>query len=80
VFGAVSVASACLIKGTVAEGLGQTTDADDQQLSVEHPTGEFSVRLRLDNGVLAGCGLIRTARLIFDGQVCVPASALLPMS
>ncbi|HEX8594522.1 MAG TPA: 4-oxalomesaconate tautomerase [Pseudomonas sp.] len=75
VFGAVSVASACLVKGSVAEGLGLTTDADDQQLSVEHPTGEFSVRLRVDNGVLAGCGLVRTARLIFDGQVCVRESA-----
>ena len=74
VFGAVSVASACLISGTVADGLAQTSEAADQQLSVEHPTGEFSVRLRLDNGVLAGCGLVRTARLIFDGQVCVRKS------
>lgn len=75
VFGAVSVASACLIKGTVAEGLCQISDTDDHQLSVEHPTGEFSVRLRVDNGVLAGCGLIRTARLIFAGGVCVRESA-----
>ena len=74
VFGAVSVASACLINGTVADGLAQTTEAADRQLSVEHPTGEFSVRMRLDNGVLAGCGLVRTARLIFDGQVCVRES------
>lgn len=71
VFGAVSVASACLIKGTVAHELVQTTNALEQQLSVEHPTGEFSVRLRLDNGALVGCGLLRTARLIFDGSVCV---------
>jgi len=78
VFGAVSVASACLIKGTVAQGLVQTTDALEQQLSVEHPTGEFSVRLRLDDGVLVGCGLLRTARLIFDGAVCVRRSCLEP--
>ena len=75
VFAAVSVASACLIDGTVAEGLARITGSDDQQLSVEHPTGEFSVRLRLEHGELAGCGLVRTARLIFDGNVCVRESA-----
>lgn len=75
VFAAVSVASACLIDGTVAQGLVQTTGANEQQVSVEHPTGEFSVQLRLDNGELAGCGLVRTARLIFDGQLCVRESA-----
>jgi 4-oxalomesaconate tautomerase len=75
VFGAVSVASACLIDGTVAHGLAQTEGANERQVSVEHPTGEFSVRLRLDNDELAGCGLVRTARLIFDGQLCVHTSA-----
>ncbi|MEG5263063.1 4-oxalomesaconate tautomerase [Pseudomonas sp. JDS28PS106] len=78
VFGAVSVASACLIEGTVAQGLAQTAGGTEQQVSVEHPTGEFSVRLLLDNGELAGCGLVRTARLIFDGQVCVRESAFAP--
>lgn len=71
VFGAVSVASACLVEGSVANELARCTDAQDQQLSVEHPTGEFSVRLRMDNGVLVGCGLVRTARLILDGWVHV---------
>lgn len=77
VFGAVSVASACLISGTVADGLARTTGLDEQQLSVEHPTGEFTVRLRLDNGQLAGCGLVRTARLLFDGQVYVRQAAFI---
>lgn len=71
VFGAVSVASACLVEGSVANELARCTDAQDQQLSVEHPTGEFSVRLKIDNGVLVGCGLVRTARLILDGWVHV---------
>lgn len=71
VFGAVSVASACLVEGSVANELARCTDAQDQQLSVEHPTGEFSVRLKMDNGVLVGCGLVRTARLILDGWVHV---------
>lgn len=75
VFAAVSVASACLIQGTVAAGIAHTTGQDEQHLSVEHPTGEFSVRLRLDNGRLASCGLVRTARLLFDGHVFVRRSA-----
>ena len=74
VFGAVSVAAACLIEGSVAAGLAWVGMGDVQQLSVEHPTGEFTVELRLHHGQLAGCGLMRTARLLFDGVVCVPAA------
>ena len=75
VFGAVSVASACLIPGSVAEGLAQVTQGGDTLLSVEHPTGEFSVALqRAADGELAGCGLLRTARLLFAGEVCIAAS------
>ncbi|HDG8092077.1 TPA: 4-oxalomesaconate tautomerase [Klebsiella oxytoca] len=72
VFGAVSVASACLIPGSVAQELASLERAPE--LSVEHPTGEFSVALRLsDNDQLAGCGLLRTARQLFAGDVCIPA-------
>jgi 4-oxalomesaconate tautomerase len=76
VFAAVSVASACVINGTVVDGLMIVSDADIQDLSVEHPAGAFSVQLRLDQGQLIGCALVRTARLIFDGQVHVPGSVL----
>jgi 4-oxalomesaconate tautomerase len=72
VFGAVSVATACLIAGSVAEGLAQVPSGDQLALSVEHPTGEFTVELRRDNGAITGCGLLRTARLLFDGSVCIP--------
>jgi 4-oxalomesaconate tautomerase len=72
VFGAVSVAVACLIEGSVPAGLARIPAGDVKQLSVEHPTGEFTVELRLQDGELVGCGLMRTARLLFDGNVCVP--------
>lgn len=72
VFGAVSVASACQVKGTVASSLAQVETGDRMQLSVEHPTGEFTVELRLIGGQLAGCGLVRTARLLFEGNVLIP--------
>lgn len=74
VFGAVSVASACLLPGTVAEGLAQVSQGAQIKVSVEHPSGEFTVQLQLDNGRLAGCGLLRTARWLLDGEVAVPKS------
>ncbi|MEN4910409.1 4-oxalomesaconate tautomerase [Erwinia amylovora] len=75
VFGAVSVATACLIPGSVAHRLARTGSENSQRLSVEHPGGEFSVRLQRDHaGQLAGCGLLRTARLIFAGEVLIPGS------
>ena len=74
VFGAVSAATACLVEGSVAAAVARVEPGEVQRLSVEHPTGEFSVELRLQDGRLAGCGLLRTARLLFDGQVCVPTA------
>ncbi|MCQ4313920.1 4-oxalomesaconate tautomerase [Pseudomonas stutzeri] len=74
VFGAVSAASACLVEGSVTAGLAVTGKGDLRRLSVEHPTGEFTVELRLQDGQLAGCGLVRTARLLFDGFVCIPGA------
>ncbi|WP_067703948.1 MULTISPECIES: 4-oxalomesaconate tautomerase [unclassified Erwinia] len=73
VLGAVSIASACLLPGSVAEGLARISDARDQRLSVEHPSGEFSVILQRDEQMtLTGAGLLRTARSIFDGEVLIP--------
>ncbi|WP_433735613.1 4-oxalomesaconate tautomerase [Pseudomonas putida] len=72
VFGAVSVAVACLIEGSVAAGVASVVEGDLKQLSIEHPTGEFTVELRLENDRLMSCGLLRTARLLLEGTVCVP--------
>ncbi|KAF1051327.1 MAG: 4-oxalomesaconate tautomerase [Stenotrophomonas maltophilia] len=72
VFGAVSVASACLLPGSVTAGLAQSGDGPLRRLSVEHPSGEFSVEIQLQGTHISGCGLVRSARLLFDGQVCIP--------
>jgi 4-oxalomesaconate tautomerase len=74
VFGAVSVAAACLIKGSVAAVMAIVEEGEVKRLSIEHPTGEFTVELRLQDERLVGCGLMRTARLLFDGLVCIPAA------
>lgn len=72
VFGAVSAATACLVEGSVAEGIADSGSGAVRRLSVEHPSGEFSVEIHLLDGQVAGCGLIRTARLLFDGYACIP--------
>ncbi|ENY5058597.1 4-oxalomesaconate tautomerase [Salmonella enterica] len=75
VFGAVSVASACLISGSVADGIARVDSSFNREftLNVEHPTGEFSVVLHQSpGGELTGCGLVRTARLLFAGEVLIP--------
>lgn len=75
VLGAVSVATACLIPGAVTEGVARVSDVREQRLAVEHPTGQFSVMLtRDDAGTITNSGLIRTARLLFDGRVAVSGS------
>ncbi|MEE1925961.1 4-oxalomesaconate tautomerase [Pseudomonas sp. 148P] len=74
VFGAVSVATACLIEDTVARPLAHLQPGPLQRLSVEHPSGEFSVEIHQEGGRIVSCGLIRTARALFDGVVLVAAS------
>jgi 4-oxalomesaconate tautomerase len=71
VFAALSVATACLLPGSVAEGIAAVGDGDEQLLSLEHPTGEFEVYLDADRSqpipVIRRGGMLRTARMIFDG-------------
>jgi len=76
VLGAVSVATACIIPGTVAEGIA-VLPADGKVYSVEHPSGEFSVTLEVDYSgpqpEVRRAGLLRTARLLSRGEVLIPA-------
>jgi 4-oxalomesaconate tautomerase len=71
VFAAVTVATACVIPGSVTEGIARVEAGDVQSLSVEHPTGEFTVNLELertgDMPIVKRAGLLRTARVLFDG-------------
>ncbi|MFR0693689.1 4-oxalomesaconate tautomerase [Enterobacterales bacterium AE_CKDN230030158-1A_HGKHYDSX7] len=78
VFGAVSAATACLVEGSVAQAIAQAGAGELRQLSVEHPSGEFSVEIHLCNGQIVSTGLVRTARLLFDGQVCIPSALWSP--
>jgi 4-oxalomesaconate tautomerase len=70
VFGAVSVATACLIPGSPAAEVAQIPQGPRKLLSVEHPTGEMSCVLELDeSGAVKSAALLRTARKLMDGIV-----------
>ncbi len=76
VLGAVSVATACVLEGSATEGIAKVPAGETKILSVEHPTGEFTVQLettRAAGGIeIKRAALLRTARRLFDGNVLVP--------
>ena len=76
VLGAVTVATACVLPGTVAYGLARLPDGAVKSLSVEHPTGEFTVELEIDEAsdhkTVKRSALLRTARRLMDGHAYVP--------
>lgn len=70
VLGAVSVATACLIPGSPAAEVADIPAGNRKTLSVEHPTGEMSCVLEVDDaGNVASAALLRTARKLMDGVV-----------
>ncbi|HWL19925.1 MAG TPA: 4-oxalomesaconate tautomerase [Bradyrhizobium sp.] len=79
VFGAVSVATACVTPGSVASGVAGITDAEAvTTLDIEHPTGFFTVDMdvAMKDGAInvRRSALLRTARKLMSGEVYIPAS------
>lgn len=75
VLAAVTVATAAVLEGSVAHHLATVASGTEVTVSVEHPSGEFSVALGLDPddpGRVTRSALLRTARLIMAGDVLVP--------
>lgn len=76
VLAAVTVATACVLEGSAAQGLARTAGGLHPTVSVEHPSGEFSVALELDARdpqQILRAALLRTARPIMRGDVMIPA-------
>jgi 4-oxalomesaconate tautomerase len=70
VLGAVSVATACTITGSVTEGIAVVPPSRFKTMSIEHPAGELTVELHLDQqGNVVKSGLLRTARLLSRGEL-----------
>jgi 4-oxalomesaconate tautomerase len=81
VLGAVSVATACVLKGSMADAIAKTggfSGTGSVQLDIEHPTGFFTVDMEVETGAdgvkVKRSALLRTARKLMEGQVFVPAS------
>ncbi len=77
VLAAVTVGTACVLEGSVCQGVAVMPAGASKKVSVEHPTGEFSVELETDPAnpqSVTRAALLRTARLIMRGEVMVPAS------
>jgi 4-oxalomesaconate tautomerase len=77
VLAAVTVGTACVLEGSVAQGVAVMAGASTRKVSVEHPTGEFSVDLELDPTNpqnVTKAALLRTARLLMRGEAMIPAS------
>ena len=77
VLAAVTVATACVLRGSVCDGLSVMPEGASKAVSVEHPTGEFSVELETDPAnpqQVTKAALLRTARLLMQGQAMVPAA------
>ena len=75
VLAAVTVATACVLPGSVCDGVAVMPEGGAPTVSVEHPTGEFSVSLETDPNdptKVTKAALLRTARLIMRGEVMVP--------
>jgi len=80
VLGAVSVATACMIPGTVAARvIGRAASAGLRRLEIEHPTGFFTVEMDVTGGgsdlKVNRSALLRTARKLMRGEVFVPSAA-----
>ena len=76
VLGAVSVATAAMLPGSVAIDIAKSAGSgSERQIEVEHPTGFFSVRVGIgkDGRTVERAALLRTARKIMDGTVFIPA-------
>jgi 4-oxalomesaconate tautomerase len=78
VLGAVSVATACVLPGSVPSELTVLPADASTRLSVEHPMGEFTVDLEVVDGPdgpeVRRAALLRTARKLFAGEVFVPTA------
>lgn len=70
VLGAVSVATACLIPGSVAADMAVIPDGDVKSLAIEHPIGAATIVARMDGaGDIGSAAVLLTCRKLFDGTV-----------
>lgn len=81
VTGALCVAAACHIPGSVASGLVRIDAQEPGAVVVEHPSGKLEVRVNFqpdsakNQPEIKSAGIVRTARLLISGVVHVSGAA-----
>jgi 4-oxalomesaconate tautomerase len=77
VTGALCVAAACCVPGSVAARITGTGERDVHTIVIEHPAGRIETRIEVDPTATPGvpvilrAGVVRTARLLLAGHVFV---------
>tara|TARA_R110002050_G_scaffold298173_1_gene460839 strand:+ start:838 stop:1926 length:1089 start_codon:yes stop_codon:yes gene_type:complete len=81
VLGSVSVATACVLNGTIAHDLLQQNFSDGStEIVVEHPTGQFNVEMEFSDSndftqfTVHRSALLRTTRLLMRGEAMIETS------
>ena len=69
VFGAISVATACLLSKSVAHSISSIPTGNEKVCSIEHPSGQTQVITKTKNEEIVSTAILRTARKLFDGNV-----------
>lgn len=77
VLGAVSVATACVVPGSIAARVADIERCTGtQRLDIEHPTGFFTIELDVayegETLAVLRAALLRTARKLMRGEIFVP--------
>jgi 2-methylaconitate cis-trans-isomerase PrpF len=84
VTGAIAVACCAVLEGSVADGLARVDRSPREQIVVEHPSGVLSIDLETERDArgpafqVRRAALLRTARLLFRGNVLIPSSVWSP--
>ena len=79
VTGAVCVASACAVEGSIAHEAATADASNPRTIWIEHPSGQVDVLLKTEGAGTAMdvvAGTLRTARPIMKGEVLVPRAVL----
>jgi 2-methylaconitate cis-trans-isomerase PrpF len=78
VTGGLCLAAACVLPGSVTEGVAVLAPGPRRMIVIGHPSGtlatEFELEVSADKPVIKRAAFVRTARKIMDGVVYVPGA------
>jgi 2-methylaconitate cis-trans-isomerase PrpF len=77
VTGGLCLAAACVLPGSVTEGIAALSPGPRRMIVIEHPSGTLGTEFELEgsgnNVVIRRAAFVRTARKIMEGSVFVPS-------